>query len=158
MKSGESGLKYAGRMTLVTTQIDGPLATITIDSPPLNLFEAQMIGELSKAIEDLHADPPRALLIQAKGEVVSGGVNVEEFKGLNPSQGSALWSDLLGLIDRVESLPLPVVFRAHGLTLRKRELLKKLNAPCGGAPPLSDIIFRPGEASLPTKKHGPNAF
>ena len=104
-------------MTLVTTQIDGPLATITIDSPPLNLFEAQMIGELSQAIEALHADPPRALLIQAKGEVVSGGVNVEEFKGLNPSQGSALWSDLLGLIDRVESLPLPVVFRAHGLTL-----------------------------------------
>ena len=104
-------------MTLVTTQIDGPLATITIDSPPLNLFEAQMIGELSQAIEALHADPPRALLIQAKGEVVSGGVNVEEFKGLDPSQGSALWSDLLGLIDRVESLPLPVIFRAHGLTL-----------------------------------------
>ena len=43
-------------MTLVTTQIDGPLATITIDSPPLNLFEAQMIGELSQAIENSDLD------------------------------------------------------------------------------------------------------
>lgn len=34
--------------------------------------------------------------------------------------------------------------RTHGLALRKRELLKKLNAPFGGTAPLSDIIFRPG--------------
>jgi predicted nucleic acid-binding Zn ribbon protein len=34
--------------------------------------------------------------------------------------------------------------RTHGLALRKRELLKKMNAPFGGRPPLSDIIFRPG--------------
>lgn len=34
--------------------------------------------------------------------------------------------------------------RTHGLALRKRELLKKLNAPFGGSAPLSDIIFRPG--------------
>src|ERR1700712_2545972 len=104
-------------MTLVTTEIDGPLATLTINSPPLNVFEAKLITELRDAIEALHANPPRALLIQAEGDVVSGGVNVEEFQGLTPAEGSGLWGDLLGLIDRVESLPLPVVFRAHGLTL-----------------------------------------
>ncbi len=37
--------------------------------------------------------------------------------------------------------------RTHGLVLRKRELLKKLNAPFGGTAPLSDIIFRPGTLS-----------
>jgi hypothetical protein len=37
--------------------------------------------------------------------------------------------------------------RTHGLALRKRELLKKLNAPFGGNAPLSDIIFRPGTPS-----------
>jgi enoyl-CoA hydratase/carnithine racemase len=44
-------------------------------------------------------------------------VNVSEFEGLTPAQGSALWTTLLGLIDRVEALPLPVIFAAHGLTL-----------------------------------------
>jgi enoyl-CoA hydratase/carnithine racemase len=96
---------------------DGPLATITIDSPPLNLFDAEMIKGLDRAIESLRADLPRALLIRAEGRVVSGGVNVAEFEGLSPAQGSKLWSELLSLVDRIEALPLPVVFAAHGLTL-----------------------------------------
>jgi enoyl-CoA hydratase/carnithine racemase len=97
--------------------LDGPLATITIDSPPLNLFDAAMIGGLSSAIESVEAEPPRALLVRAEGKVVSGGVNVAEFEGLSPARGSKLWSDLLALVDRIEALPLPVVFAAHGLTL-----------------------------------------
>ena len=104
-------------MELVELRREGPLAILTIDSPPLNLFEANLIGELKQAIEEVQANPPRALLIRAEGRVVSGGVNVEEFRGLTPAQGSALWSDLLGMIDRIEALPFPVIFAAHGLTL-----------------------------------------
>ena len=104
-------------MSLATLDRDGPLATITIDSPPLNLFDAALVGELDAAIEDVRNDNPRALLVRAEGRVVSGGVNVAEFEGLTPERGSKLWSDLLGLVDRIEALPLPVVFAAHGLTL-----------------------------------------
>lgn len=104
-------------MPLVKTEREGPLAVVTLDSPPLNLFDRHLIGELTDAIESMHADPPRGLLIRAEGQVVSGGVNVEEFSGLTPAQGSRLWADLLGLVERVETLPFPVVFAAHGLTL-----------------------------------------
>lgn len=104
-------------MELIRTTSEGPLTTVTIDSPPLNLFDARLIGELKETIASIEADPPRALLIRAEGKVVSGGVNVEEFKGLTPAQGSVLWTDLLGLISSIETLPLPVVFCAHGLTL-----------------------------------------
>jgi enoyl-CoA hydratase/carnithine racemase len=104
-------------MSLATLERQGPLATITIDSPPLNLFDAALVGDLEAAIESVRSDPPRALLIRAEGRVVSGGVNVAEFEGLTPERGSKLWSELLGLVDRIEALPLPVVFEAHGLTL-----------------------------------------
>ncbi|MDQ2700828.1 MAG: enoyl-CoA hydratase/isomerase family protein [Actinomycetota bacterium] len=104
-------------MDLVELKREGPLAIITIDSPPLNLFDAKLIGELKQAIDEVRAELPRALLIRAEGRVVSGGVNVQEFQGLTPAEGSALWSDLFVLIDRIEALPLPVVFAAHGLTL-----------------------------------------
>ena len=104
-------------MELIRVTSDGPLTTVTIDSPPLNLFDERLIGELRETVAGLQADPPRALLIRAEGKVVSGGVNVEEFKGLTPAQGSGLWTDLLGLIESIEALPLPVVFSAHGLTL-----------------------------------------
>jgi enoyl-CoA hydratase/carnithine racemase len=96
---------------------DGGLAVITFDSPPLNLFDQRMIDDFRAAIADLAAAPPRALLIRAEGRAVSGGVDVHVFDGLSPEQGSRLWDELLGTIDRLEALPAPIVFAAHALTL-----------------------------------------
>jgi enoyl-CoA hydratase/carnithine racemase len=96
---------------------DGDLAVITLDSPPLNLFDQRMIDDLRAAIDAVAAEPPRALLIRAEGRAVSGGVDVHVFAGLTPEQGSALWTELLEMIDEVELLPAPVVFAAHALTL-----------------------------------------
>jgi enoyl-CoA hydratase len=95
----------------------GGLAVATFDSPPLNLFNGAMIEALLAAVDELEAAPPRALLFRAEGRAVSGGVDVHEFDGLTPEQGSELWPVLLGLVDKVERLPLPVVFAAHALTL-----------------------------------------
>lgn len=96
---------------------EGGLAVITLDSPPLNLFDQAMIDALKVAVADVAAEPPRALLIRAEGRAVSGGVDVHVFDGLTPEQGSALWDELLGMIDTLERLPAPIVFAAHALTL-----------------------------------------
>ena len=96
---------------------DGALAVIPLGSPPLNLFDQRMIDDLRAAIDAVAAEPPRALLIRAEGRAVSGGVDVHVFAGLTPEQGSALWTELLEMIDKVELLPAPVVFAAHALTL-----------------------------------------
>ncbi|HYH54560.1 MAG TPA: enoyl-CoA hydratase/isomerase family protein [Solirubrobacterales bacterium] len=93
------------------------LAVITLDSPPLNLFDQRMIDDLRAAIDEVAAEPPRALLIRAEGRAVSGGVDVNVFAGLTPEQGSELWDELLGMIEQFETLPAPVVFAAHALTL-----------------------------------------
>ncbi len=93
------------------------LAVLTLDSPPLNLFDQRMIDDVRAAVEDVAATPPRALLIRAEGRAVSGGVDVHVFEGLTPEQGSRLWDELLGMIDRLERLPAPIVFAAHALTL-----------------------------------------
>jgi enoyl-CoA hydratase len=93
------------------------LAVLTLDSPPLNLFDQRMIDDVRAAVADVAAEPPRALLIRAEGRAVSGGVDVHVFDGLTPEQGSALWDELLGMIDQLEQLPAPIVFAAHALTL-----------------------------------------
>jgi len=96
---------------------DGGLAVITLDSPPLNLFDQRMIEDLRGAIDAVAAEPPRALLIRAEGRAVSGGVDVHVFDGLTPEQAASLWTELLGTIELLETLPAPVVFAAHALTL-----------------------------------------
>jgi enoyl-CoA hydratase len=93
------------------------LAVLTLDSPPLNLFDQRMIDDVRAAVAAVAAEPPRALLIRAEGRAVSGGVDVHVFHGLTPEQGSALWDELLGMIDQLEALPAPIVFAAHALTL-----------------------------------------
>jgi enoyl-CoA hydratase len=102
---------------VVRLERDGGLAVVSFDSPPLNLFDRRMFEGLRDALDSVEAELPRALLFRAEGRAVSGGVDVHEFDGLTPDEGSRLWDELIGLVERVETLPLPVVFAAHALTL-----------------------------------------
>jgi enoyl-CoA hydratase len=104
-------------MSIVQLDHDGPLAVLSIDSPPLNLFDQQLMGELSDTVDQLAATPPRGLLVRAEGRVVSGGVDVHVFDGLSPEDAAAMWVSLLDLVHRLEQLPLPTVFAAHSLCL-----------------------------------------
>ncbi len=96
---------------------DGPLTVLSIDSPPLNLFDERLLGELELAIERLAVEPPRGLLVRADGRVVSGGVDVHVFDGLSVTDAGGLWERLLGMVHSLEALPAPTVFAAHGLCL-----------------------------------------
>jgi enoyl-CoA hydratase len=93
------------------------LAILTLDRPPLNLFDRAMIDAVGAAVAALADEPPRALLIRAEGRAVSAGVDVNVFAGLSQEQGNLLWDELLRTIERLEELPAPVVFAAHALTL-----------------------------------------
>ncbi len=101
----------------VRLERDGALMVMTLDAPPLNLFDQAMMDGVREAIGTVDRERPRGLLIRAEGRVVSGGVDVHLFEGLTVEQGSQLWSELLELIHVVEELPLPTVFAAHALCL-----------------------------------------
>lgn len=97
---------------------EGGLAVLTIDAPPLNLFDQAMVEALEAAIGALEAEVPRALLIRAEGRVVSGGVDVgASFAGTTAAEAEQLWTDWLVVIQRLEALPVPTVFAAHALCL-----------------------------------------
>jgi len=104
-------------MPPVRLEFDGPLAIITLDAPPLNLFDTAMVEALRGAVSVVASSHARGLLIRAEGRAVSGGVNVQEFEHLNPETGEHLWHDWFGLIHAIEDLPMPTVFAAHALCL-----------------------------------------
>jgi enoyl-CoA hydratase/carnithine racemase len=97
---------------------DEGLAVLTIDEPPLNLYTTSLQFSLLSILDELEADPARALLIRADGRVVGGGVDVALFD----AQGSAaeargFLDALMAVSDRFAALPFPTVFAAHGLCL-----------------------------------------
>jgi enoyl-CoA hydratase len=96
----------------------GPLGVITIEHPPLNLFDHAVFEELEAAVTEAELAAPRALLVRAEGKIVSGGVDVGQvFDGLDGAEGAALWGRLLTLTHRFEDLPMPTIFAAHALCL-----------------------------------------
>lgn len=102
---------------LLSITREGPVAVLTVHAPPLNLLTAELTDQLDAAIGELEAEPPRALLVRAEGKVWSGGVDVEQFAGRSAEGGHDLWVRLLGFAQRIEGLPCPSVFSAHGLCL-----------------------------------------
>ena len=106
------------RLERSNTDAGATVATLTLDHPPLNLFDKAMFTAATADIADLTAEPPRAVLIRAEGRVVSGGVDVHDFDGLTAADGADLWRNgFAELAHRIEELPCPVVFSAHALTL-----------------------------------------
>src|SRR5438309_7012185 len=108
---------------------DGDVAVVVLDNPPLNLFDELVFDELERLTRELlvltepgREGRARAVLFEARGRHVSGGVDVGLFSelatGPDPAvRGAALWARLLRIAQAVEELPVPTVFAAHGLTL-----------------------------------------
>jgi enoyl-CoA hydratase/carnithine racemase len=108
---------------------DGDVAVVVLDHPPLNLFTGAVLDALEHVAAELEAltDPSnprraRAVLFEARGRVVSGGVDVRLFQAIAESaeparRGADLWTRLLRVAQTIEDLPVPTVFAAHGLTL-----------------------------------------
>ena len=97
-------------------------AVLTVDHPPLNLYDRDLHAALFDAVATLEAQRPRAALFRAEGKVVSGGVDVRD--GFLPlaqradvEGGTRYFAELVELGERVHRLPFPTVFAAHGLTL-----------------------------------------
>ncbi|MEO8889003.1 MAG: enoyl-CoA hydratase/isomerase family protein [Jatrophihabitantaceae bacterium] len=104
-------------MPPVRLEHDGPLAIITFDRPPLNLFDPPMVAALHEALVAVAGSDARALLVRAEGRAVSAGVDVNTFATLTPETAAALWRDWFETIHLLEDLKRPTVFAAHALCL-----------------------------------------
>jgi enoyl-CoA hydratase/carnithine racemase len=102
----------------VRVERDGPLAVVTFDHPPLNLFDQPLEAALRATVAELEQEPARAVLFRAEGKVVSGGVDVSMFAAQESAAAAAeLFHGLVELARRVDRLACPTVFAAHGLCL-----------------------------------------
>jgi enoyl-CoA hydratase/carnithine racemase len=113
----------------VRIERDGDVAVVVLENPPLNLFDPPVFNALEHVAAELVAltDPAaegrvRAVLVEARGQVVSAGVDVAFFhdiaEGPEPiRRGADLWTRLLRVTQTFEDLPVPTIFAAHGLTL-----------------------------------------
>jgi enoyl-CoA hydratase/carnithine racemase len=96
---------------------EGDVGELVLDAPPLNLFGPAMFDDLEAAVGQAQEAAPRALIFRAQGDVVSAGVDVHVFDGLDARGADELTARLQRVAHAVEDLPLPTLAVAHGLCL-----------------------------------------
>ena len=104
-----------GRQPKVRFAQDGLVATVTLDSPPLNLIGQELIADLLAAFRQVEAaDGLRALVLRGEGKVFSAGADVALFAGLSAAELRPLIGSFIDLGHRIERLPFPTLAAVHG--------------------------------------------
>ena len=98
---------------LVHLDIEGPRATITLDSQHnRNALSRQLVAELFAALEAAEADPEvRVVLVRAAGKVFCSGADLSEATADGMEEGARR---IVALQRYVVTMSKPVVLRLHG--------------------------------------------
>ena len=107
----------------VATELDGSIAVVTIDNPPMNALSAPLLEELEAEIDRLDADDDvRAIVLVGAGErAFVAGADIKEFPALREAaaeaneRGSARGIQKLG--HRMDAARTPFVAAIHGFCL-----------------------------------------
>ncbi len=102
-------------MDSVTFEMDGQLAVITLNDPPLNVLGETLLEGLTNAFEKISNEKPRALLLQAQGDNFSAGADVNMLAQLSPSQARERLSTFMELLHMIEALPYPTMVAVQGI-------------------------------------------
>jgi enoyl-CoA hydratase len=94
------------------------VAWVTLDRPPLNLFDPSLITALTDAFAALAREPAlRAAVLTGAGRAFTAGMNVNVLRDLDVASARALISALHDAIDAVHRAPVPVIAAVNGACL-----------------------------------------
>ena len=97
---------------VTTLDVNGPIATITIDSPPVNALSVNVRDGIKRAVEAAEADSAvKAIVLICAGRTFIAGADISEFG--KPHRDPSLPS----VLDRIEFASKPVVAAVHGTAL-----------------------------------------
>jgi enoyl-CoA hydratase/carnithine racemase len=104
----------------VRLERDGAVAAMVLHDPPLNLFGAAAFQALNECLDEVAGSDARALVWRAEGELFTGGADVNVFQQIVDAGGDRSelsFEPLLGVVRRLEALPIPTLALVHGLCL-----------------------------------------
>jgi enoyl-CoA hydratase len=103
----------------IMLEIDGPLATVTFNRPEkLNALSAELLGELSQALDEVLSNPAvRVLILTGQGRAFIAGADVRQFLSFDPQRAYDFIRMGQKLLDRLEACSLPVIAAVNGFAL-----------------------------------------
>jgi len=106
----------------VRTELDGRIAILTVDRPPVNAYNYQTHREIHEAFVELEDDPGVRCVVLAAAGVDEGrpfgaGSDIKEFVALDPVTSLRRARDIRAYYAHLSNYPLPVVAAVENVVL-----------------------------------------
>jgi enoyl-CoA hydratase/carnithine racemase len=101
----------------LTLRIDGAVAVVTIDRPPVNAFDVDAYRALGAHVDELAGrDDVRAVVLAARPEARCwcGGADLRDFVGMTEADRHERYELINGVVPRLQALELPVIAAITG--------------------------------------------
>jgi enoyl-CoA hydratase len=104
---------------LVSLELDGEVAIITINNPPVNAVNSEVMDQLNQIIHHVgELEKVRAAVITGAGErAFVAGADIKQFTDLDESSGKALALFGQSVFEKISNLNIPVICAVNGVAL-----------------------------------------
>jgi enoyl-CoA hydratase len=103
---------------LVKVDVDGRVATIRLDRPPMNVINSEVQEQLRAAATQVSQDAEvRAVIVYGGEKVFAAGADVKEFAGQDHAHLMRDAARVMSSIDSVARIPKPVIAAVTGYAL-----------------------------------------
>jgi enoyl-CoA hydratase/carnithine racemase len=103
---------------LLRVERRGAAAWVTLDRPPLNLLVPDLLCAIRDAFHELVRDPTvRAAVVTGAGRAMTGGMQVQVLRELDPASAKALITLVHEAIHAVHEAPFPTICMVNGACL-----------------------------------------
>lgn len=94
------------------------ISTVTIDNPPDNHLDKDVLARLNKTVSEVYASQAelRVVLITAKGRNFSAGLDYAGFSRMTKDEAGHFAEVGYNLLKHIENLPIPVIAAVKGET------------------------------------------
>lgn len=110
-------LKEDDYMSKVSFAQEGKIGVITIQSPPVNALEKQVLAELGESVERIPSDVDVVIIHGAGGRAFVAGADIKEFPNLDKENGVELVKEGQELFNTIADLEQPVIAAIDGFAL-----------------------------------------
>ena len=104
--------------TCVTMECKDRIITVTIDNPPNNYLDKDVLSGLNKTVSEMISSRTdlRVVLLTAKGKNFSAGIDYSRFVNMTKEEAGHVAEVGYSLLKNIENLPIPVIAAVKGET------------------------------------------
>ena len=102
---------------LVRFEVDGPVAVITLDRPPVNALSLELVDAIGDAVDRASSDDIRAVVVTGEPHFAAGADIKAFHAALEQGTSHELGGELSAVLDRLEALAKPTIAAVRGFAL-----------------------------------------